>query len=298
MHGNAPDGPATKAFNTGGTDVTIPRRVRAFLSFFLDPFASAWQKRKLLRELSRREIHTTFNGSILGVGWLVLLPLLQLSVYATVFGGILGLRGNDNGNGMAFVSELFTGLIVFHAFSESVSRASRLVVSRPNYVTKVAFPLDLLPWPVVSLAAVHAAISTALLIVVHVLFVDVPAWTVVLVPLVLVPVLLLGLGVSWVLSSLGVYVRDVNDIVRVALQLLFFLSPIVWPLSRVEDPTARVLLQCNPLAIAMETCRALIAGTPGLPPIWFAGLVGVSLLTVAIGHAFFRRTKDGFADVL
>jgi len=278
------------------------RGLRTFLNYFLEPFTSAWRRRKLLRELSHREILATFNGSMLGKAWLVLQPLLTLAVYATVFGGLLNLRGGDGG--MTFVTSLFMGMIVYHAFTETVSRAPKLILSRPNYVTKVSFPLHLLPWPIVVLGAIHATISTLLLIVIHLIFVGTPAWTVVLLPAVIIPVLMLGLGVGWVLSSIGVYVRDTADITKVVLQLLFFLSPIVWSLQdiRHEDPEVRAtisqLILCNPLAVAMETCRALLNGTPGPGMGWIIALIAITVLATTGGYAFFRRTKDGFADVL
>lgn len=272
------------------------------MNFLLDPFTSAWRRRKLLAELSRREIHTTFHGSMLGKTWLVLQPLLTLAVYATVFGGLLKLRGGDSD--MAFVTSLFMGMIIYHAFTETVSRAPKLVLSRPSYVTKVSFPLHLLPWPIVALAAIHAAISTSLLVLIHLIFVGVPAWTIVLLPAIIAPVLLLGLGVGWVLSSIGVYVRDTADITKVLLQLLFFLSPIVWPISAIkhEDPEVRAtivqVVLLNPLAVAMETSRGLINGTPGPGAAWILALVLLALAATTCGYAFFRRTKDGFADVL
>ncbi len=270
--------------------------MRSLSAFLLEPFSSAWQRRGLLRELSRREIEATFTGSLLGAGWLVLQPLLSLTVYALVFGGILGLNGG--GGNAALVSRLFTGMIVYHAFAESTSRAARLVLSRPNFVTKVAFPLHLLPWPTVAQATLHAAVSTTLLVLLHLVCVGVPAWTAVLLPLALVPALLLGLGLSWVLASLGVYVRDTAEVARVGLQLLFFLSPVVWTLDLVHDATTRTLVMLNPLAVGMETCRALLAGTPGPGAAWVVGYVLIAWLAAAVGYAFFRRTQDGFADVL
>lgn len=264
------------------------------MAFLLAPFQSAWQHRKLLRELSNREISTSFKGSFLGFGWLVLQPLATLSVYALVFAGIF-----ETGDGMAFVSRLFMGMIVLQAFSEPVSRAARLVLSKPNYVTKVVFPLDVLPWPVLALATVHATTSTAMLLILHTVFVAVPDWTAIALPLVIAPVLLLGLSVSWVVSSIGVYVRDTHEVVRVALHLLFFLSPIVWELSRLKNEVAQQLVMLNPLAIAMEAGRALIDNSRQAPAIGsIIGLFIGSLTFAALGHAFFCRTKDGFADVL
>ncbi|MCA8964988.1 MAG: ABC transporter permease [Planctomycetes bacterium] len=265
----------------------------SLLAFLLAPFLSAWRRRAVLRELSVREIQGAFSGSMLGLGWIVLQPLASLAVFSLVFGVIF-----KQANGMEFVSNLFTGLIFFNAFSESVTRASRLVLSRPNYVTKVVFPLDLLPWPPVALAALHAAVSTVLLLVLHTVFVGVPTWSVLALPLVLALVLMLGLGVSFILASVGVYVRDTNEVVRVVVQLLFFLSPVVWTVDNVKGTAFHGVMSLNPLAIAINTARAMLSGEnwPSLVPL--VGLAVGALLLTAFGHAFFRRTKDGFADVL
>lgn len=266
------------------------------MAFLFAPLTSAFGQRQLLRELSRREVQATFQGSMLGAGWLVLQPLASLTVYALVFGGILNLHGA--GGGLAFVSQLFAGMIVYQAFAEFASEAPHLVRSRPNFVTKVAFPLHLLPWPTLTLAALHAGVSTVLLLGLHLCFVGPPAWTALLLPLAIAPVLLLGLGVSWVLSALAVYVPDTAEVARIALQMLFFLSPVVWSVADVPDETVRTIVLLNPLAIAMETFRSLLGGTGGPGVVWIAGFCMTSWLVAAGGHAFFSRVQDGFADVL
>ena len=270
--------------------------MRSLPAFLLEPFTSAWQRRGLVRELSRREIEVAFAGSVLGAGWLILQPLLSLAVYALVFGGILGLTGG--GGSAELVGRLFTGMIVYQAFAGPASQAAHLVLSRPNYVTKVVFPLHLLALPAVAQATLNVAVSTVLLVLLHLLFVGAPAWTVVLVPVAMGPALLLGLGASWVLASLGVYVRDTAEVVRVTLQLLFFLCPVIWTLRDVPNETVRTLVMLNPLAIGMETCRALLTGAqlPNTP--WVVGYVLSGWLAAVVGYTFFRRTQDGFADVL
>lgn len=269
--------------------------MRALSAFLIDPFRSAWQRRGLVRELSRREIEAAFAGSVLGAAWLFLQPLLSLAVYALVFGRGLGLAG---GGSAATVIRMFSGMIVYHAFAEPTSRAASLVLSRPSFVTKVVFPLHLLAWPTVVQATLNAAVSTALLMLMHLCTVGTPAWTALLVPLALVPALMLGLGASWLLSSLGVYVRDTAEIVRVGLQLLFFLCPVVWTLADFQNESLLPMVMWNPLAIGMETCRALLAGTGGPGAFAITAYVLVGWLAAAVGYTFFRRTQDGFADVL
>jgi lipopolysaccharide transport system permease protein len=267
------------------------------LGSLIAPYRSALRGRQVLRELVVREVQSTFHGSVLGTGWFVLQPLAMLVVYAAVFGGIL--RLGRPGGGMEFIVTLFSGMVVFGAFSEPVGRASRLVLARPNYVTKVVFPLDLLPWPVVATAALHGATSVVLLLLLQLVATHTLPWTAVLVPLLLVPVLAIGLGISWFLAALGVYVRDTNEVVRVVVQLAFFVCPVVWTAADVaHDSALHWLVVLNPLAVAMEAMRAALTGAawPSWPALF--GLGAAALLLPAVGHAFFRRTQDGFADVL
>jgi lipopolysaccharide transport system permease protein len=268
------------------------------IAFLTAPFRSALEHRQLLKALVVREVHTTYRSSLLGASWLVLQPLLSLAVYAAVFGGILG------SGSMEFVSDLFAGMIVYGAFAETTGRAAQLVLARPNYVTKVAFPLEVLPWPVAAQSALNALISTAILLLLHGVFVAVPSWTAVLLPLILVPPLLLGLAFGWALAAVGVYVRDTDQVVRVLLQLLFFLCPIVWSLEAIQNPTLQTIVACNPLAIMIEGMRSALSGTAAtLPAAWpaavpFALVVAFAVVAAAAAYGLFQRLRGGFADVL
>jgi len=265
------------------------------LAFLSAPFRSAFEHRQLLKALVIREVHTTYRSSLLGAAWLVLQPLLSLAVYAAVFG---------RDGSMQFVSDLFAGMIIYGAFAETTGRAAQLVLARPNYVTKVAFPLEVLPWPVAAQTALNALISTAILVLLYTTFVAAPAWTAILLPLVLVAPLLLGLAFGWALAAIGVYVRDTDQIVRVGLHLLFFLCPIVWTFDRINNPTMQTVLSCNPLAIMIEGMRSALSGTaPMLPASWpavlpFALVVAFAVLTSAVAYRLFQRLRGGFADVL
>ena len=266
------------------------------IGFVVAPFRSAWRHRQLVRALTGREVLASFHTSLLGGAWLVLQPLSTLLVYALVFGGLLGLGGHQGG--MAFVTSLFAGMIVYQAFAETAAKAPHLVVARPTFVTKVVFPLDVLPWPVAAQAALNALISTTMLVLLHWLLVEAPAWTAMLLPVVLLPSLVLGLGAGYFLAALGVYVRDTADVVRVVLHLLFFLCPIVWTLGDVRDPTLSSLVLWNPLAVVIEAMRAALRGGsgPGLVPL--AAVASFAVLFAAAGHRFFQRVRGGFADVL
>jgi lipopolysaccharide transport system permease protein len=264
-----------------------------FAATLTAPYRSAWRHRVVVRELSWREVQAAFRGSLLGSTWFVLQPLAMLAVYALVFGGIIGL-----GRDITFVVSLFTGMVVFQAFSDPVGRAPRLVVAQPNYVTKVVFPLDVLPWPLVALAAMHTLTSTVLLLALQAI-VATPTWTALLLPLLIVPVLAIGLGVSWLLAAIGVYVRDTHEVVRVVVQLLFFVSPIVWTSGMLPaDSWTSWLVVANPIAVAIEAARAALTGTAWPPAPAIVWLFVCAAILPPACHALFRRIQDGFADVL
>jgi lipopolysaccharide transport system permease protein len=163
----------------------------------------------LLRELVRRDVAGRYRGSSLGLLWSLLHPLAMLAAFTVVFGVFLRARWANTDNSLQFSVVLFGGLIVFSFFAECVNRAPGLVVMHPNFVKKVVFPLELFPWMVVSTAAFHAAVSVVVWCAFHAaVFGNIPV-SILYLPLVFLPLSLLALGASFVLSATGVYLRDI-----------------------------------------------------------------------------------------
>jgi lipopolysaccharide transport system permease protein len=172
-----------------------------------------------------------------------------------------------------------------------------LVLLNVNYVKKVVFPLEILPWVALGAALFHALISTAVWLLAYCLLYGVPHLTVLLLPLVILPLLLFIMGVSWALASLGVYLRDVAQFIGVLTTVLMFLSPIFYSGSTLPEEY-RVLLMFNPLTPAIEQARdVLFWGRVPDPAAWAAYLAG-SALVAWLGFAWFQKTRKGFADVL
>jgi lipopolysaccharide transport system permease protein len=198
---------------------------------------------------------------------------------------------------MEFALVLFAGLIVFNLFAECVSAAPNLVVSNTNYVKKVVFPLEILPWVTLGSALFHGGISL-LVLVAALLFAGMPltasAW---LTPLVVAPLLLLIIGLCWLLASIGVFVRDVSQMVGMVLTVLMFMSPIFYPVSALPEGV-RVWLFLNPLSFIIEQVREVLIW--GHAPDWAGlGLYALCALAVAwAGFVWFQKTRKGFADVL
>ena len=267
----------------------------------LNPIAltrNLWRQREITLQLSVREIAARYRGTYLGFLWSFLTPIFTLAVFTLVFGVIFSSRWGLEGEGrLDFALVLFSGLIIFNVLAECMTRAPLLILGQPQYVKKVRFPLEILPVTVLFSAVAHALVSSLILIVALWLTRGTFHWTVVLTPLVLVPLLLLCLGIGWFLSSVGVFFRDISHVIGIATMAVMFLSPIFYPLSMIPEWLQPFYL-LNPLTLIIENWRAIVIW--GNLPNWNDLLFGVATtsLTALLGYAWFQRTRGGFADVL
>jgi lipopolysaccharide transport system permease protein len=198
---------------------------------------------------------------------------------------------------MEFSLVLFSGLIIFNFFAECVSRAPTLIASQPNYVKKVLFPLEVFPWVTLGSALFHAGVSFAAWLAFYVALHGAPPATILFVPVVLLPLVPVVLGLGWLLGALGVYVRDIAQVVVIATQALLFLSPVFFSLDAVPENLRPVML-ATPLTFVIEQARRVMLD--GLVPD-FAGLAlygAVAAFACWLGFAVFQRLRSGFADVI
>lgn len=255
--------------------------------------------RHLLRQFARREVESRYRGSFLGVVWSLIVPLFMLTIYTFVFSVIFKARWHpqEQGSQFEYAVALFAGLIAFNVFAEMVNRSPGLVVSNPNYVKKVVFPLEILPVSVLVSALFHALIGVFALIVVKVVLMGNVSMTVILLPLAALPLVGLTLGVGWFLASLGVYVRDTPHAVGVATQILFFLTPIIYPIEAVPEGL-RPILRLNPLSEIVESFRCVLVWNQAPDwSVWLRVMIA-SAVVVLLGYTWFMKTKAGFADVI
>ena len=255
--------------------------------------------RYLLWQLVCRNVQVQYRGSLLGPIWSLLTPLLMLSVYTFVFSVVFRARwGGDESIGrLDFALNLFAGLTAFNLFAQSVLLAPGLIVSNPNYVKRVVFPLEVLPLARFLSNLVDAGIGFFVFLVATVIFHGGLPWTIVLLPVVLAPLALLGLGCAFFLAALGVFVRDMQNVINLAVTVLMFLSAVFFPVSSVP-PALQRLLCLNPLVAIIENVRRV--SLQGLLPQWnlwaLTTLAGV--VVVMAGLAWFTHLKSAFADVL
>lgn len=260
-------------------------------------FMSLWQNRALVKQMVKREVIGRYRGSFLGLLWSFVNPVLMLAVYTFVFSMVFQARwGSGSGDKFEFALVLFAGLIVYNLFSECLSRAPGLILANVNYVKKVIFPLEILPWVALGSALFHAAISLSVLVIFQLLVSSV-SWTILLLPLVILPLLLLIMGASWLLASIGVFIRDVGQFVGMLMTILMFMSPIFYPASALPE-SVRNWLVLNPLTFIIEQARDVVIW--GKLPDW-GGLALYTLFALMAAWAglfWFQKTRRGFADVL
>lgn len=263
----------------------------------------AWTNRSLIQTLTRREIEGRYKGSMFGTFWSFLSPILILSVFTFVFGSIFQAKWNTPGqisqstNHIDFATALFIGLLMYNLMAECVSQAPQLITSNPNYVKRIVFPLELLGIVKLLAAVFHFLIAMLVVLILISFSTWSLSWTAIFMPIVVMPFFLLILGLTWSLSALGVYLRDIGQIVTPILTATMFLSPLFYPLSSVS-PTFIGLYKLNPLTYVIEESRNILLYGK-LPSFTDWTLYSLIALTVSYGGLYiFQRTRHGFSDVL
>jgi len=262
-------------------------------------FHQCWLQRQLFLKLLRRDFAERYRGSYLGLLWSLLLPLLSLLVFTFFFGVIFQMRWAGRGDAslgdLALI--LFVGMALYNFLAECLSRAPGLILAHQNYVKNVVFPLEMLPAVMVASAVLTLAATLLVILLLQATLGSGLSWTALLLPVMILPLILFVLGLSGFLASLGVYIRDIQQLIIPLVQLMMFLSPIFYPVAALPE-AMRPWLQLNPLALAIEQTRGIILF--GQAPHWTPYLLSLVAggLIALMGVWWFARTRRGFADVL
>lgn len=259
---------------------------------------SLWRHRHLVASLAWREVLGRYRGSAGGLLWSLITPILMLSVYTAVFSGIFQARWSQEASTpVDYALQLFVGLIVHGMAAECLNRSPGLMLSNVSYVKRVVFPLETLPLVTLLSALFHSLISLVVLLVFFVAVhhtVPTQAWWL---PLVWLPYLLLLAGVSWFLAGLGVFLRDINQLMGLLTMVLMFLSPVFYPASALPAHLQGIF-QLNPLTIIIEQSRNVLLNNTA-PNLVALGLyLLVAVVVAVVGYRLFMVMKKGFADVL
>ena len=272
---------------------------RAQPTSLLALFRSLIKNRQLIFQMTKREVVGRYKGSVFGLTWSFLHPILMLAIYTFVFSVVFkarwGVSSTDSKTQFAIL--VFVGMIVQGLFGEVLNRAPSLILSNANYVKKVVFPLEILPVISMTAALFHAIISLLVLLVAFIFINGYLSWTVIFIPLILAPYVILVLGLAWALASLGVFMRDVGQTIGILTTVLMFMSPVFYPVSALP-PRLQSWILINPLTFIIEQIRSVLV--EGQLPDW-SGLGVYSLIALMImllGYTWFQRTRKGFADVI
>lgn len=263
-------------------------------------FAGFWRERRLIGQLIRREVLGRYRGSMMGVAWSFLYPILMLAVYTFVFSVVFeakwpGMMEGQNKSRFALL--LFIGVIAHGLLAEAITKAPGLVVGNTNYVKKVVFPLETLGWSLVGSAAFHALVSILILLGAQWLidgWVPLTAWWL---PVILLPLGFFALGATWLLAALGVFIRDIAQLSGVFATVLMFLAPVFYPIAALPEDY-RVWVYANPLTVAIEQSRAALFASTAPDATILLRYYAIALVFMVFGYWWFQKSRRGFADVL
>lgn len=256
------------------------------------------QHLNLFWQLTKREVIGRYKGSYLGIFWSLLTPLIMLAIYGFVFSIVFQAKwGAEIDAKGEFAVIIFSGLIIHNIFSECLNKAPILVTGNPNFVTKILFPIEIFVPVTIASSLFHFMVSFLVLLLGKMLIFGTISLHALLFPLVIIPYIAIIAGISWFIASLGVFFRDISQIMNIATAMLLFLSPVFYPIDAVSEKL-RFLLYLNPLTFIIEQFRLLViwGKMPDFMGLGIYMLVGIILSY--LGFYFFKKTKKAFADIL
>lgn len=256
---------------------------------------------ELLHALVVRDLESRYKGSLLGNLWPIVHQIAQLLIYTYVFSVVLKVKLNLDGvpsGNLTYGLWLFAGLLPWTVFVNGIVQSASAVVSQPNLVQKVVFPLGLLPLVPILTAFVESSFGLVALVILVALSTHMLPWTLILLPFVWISQFLLIAGLGYLLSSMTVFLRDIPQSLIVIINLLFYATPIVYPVSVLPEAVRGWIFWVNPIAAVVEVHRDLIIVGSVQHGLEWVVTTGISACIFVLGIWFYRRLRPGFADVI
>ena len=268
------------------------------MNILLEPLESLWRNRQLFRRVLNRDILSMARGSVLGLAWIVVIPLVLVAIYTFVFGVILPSTWSAETHSPLEVPLIFfTGLTVFGFFMEVFTRAPNVIRDNRVDVKKIVFPLSILAWMLAGTAMFKLLINFALLLVFLVLLTGGLPAKVLLVPVLLTPFVVMTVGLAWIVAAIGTYIRDLPHAIQALTPIVMFVSPIFYAIQQVPE-SVRGIYMLNPLTFVLEGVRSLLFFGAIFPLRGLALYSFAALLVYAAGYVVFQRLRPGFSDVV
>ena len=290
--------------SAGEVPNSVASSVSTSLLSLLNPWyilRSCWRHRELAWQFAVREIELRHRGSRLGAIWALVNPLSMLLLYWFIFGLIFKSHfgGLPNETEYDYVLATFFGLAMFQVFAETLGWGPLVIATNPNFVKKVVFPLEVLPLAKVGDAAYHLGVSLGLVIVGSLFGTVGLSWSVLWLPVLVLPLLLLALGIGWAMSAIGVFVRDITQLTPFIATALQFGSAVMFAPSKMKDvPYAWEILRFNPLLQILDLGRTVVLWHQPMDWPRLGYVYGFAIVTVALGHACFMLLRRSFAEVI
>ena len=278
-----------------------PRRtvqlLKAIMGAVSAPLQTVTRHRSLIRSMVRRDIVGRYRGSFGGLFWTVIHPLLLMLTYTFVFGIVLQTRFSPGAPPSDFVLYLLAGMLPWLALSEALGRAPGVVLEHSNFVKKLLFPVEILPVNLTIAGLFSQAFGVAIFLVGMVVTGRDLSVTALYIPVLLIPQFLLTLGLAWFLAALGVFFRDLSQLIGFLLTVWFFMTPICYPEASLPQ-NYLWLFEKNPMFALVRAYRAVLL--EGVPPAWepLAIWTGIAAMFLILAHAWFYKLKKSFADLV
>ena len=258
-----------------------------------------WKDKEVATQVTKRDISIKYKGSQLGAIWAIVNPLIMLTVYTIVFSKIFqakwGGGGSESTDTVLYALNLFAGLIVFNIFGETLNRSPGIITSNPNFVKKIRFPLHSLGEMIVYSATYQAVLSLFILLTAKTMYNGLPSWNLILLPIIWTILGLKCLGLSWIMATIGVFIRDIAQVTNVGTSMLMFLSPIFYPLTALPE-NVQWIAALNPIAVSIIQTRIVVLQN-GMPSMLSMVVDGaVSLLWCEIAFRVLTRCQKTFGD--
>lgn len=259
---------------------------------------SVFRNRGLLWGLVKRDFIGRYKGSMLGIVWSLFNPLLMLAIYTVVFSVAFKAKwGGGDESKITFAIVLFSGMIVHSFFAECLNRAPSLITSHINFVKKVVFPLEILPWVTLISALLHFLVSFGVLVIFCMAAGVTIQSSTIIIPIILIPLVFMILGISWIFASLGVYLRDLSQIIGMVTTVALFMAPIFYPIESLPDAFGKLLVW-NPITLPVIQLRNLMLWDKPLQWSEWGISMAIGLVVCQMGYWWFQKSRHGFADVL
>lgn len=262
-------------------------------------FRNLLKFQNLLKQFTSRDVTSRYKGSYLGLVWTLIQPLVMLTIYTFVFSVVFKARWGqgESVSKVDFAMTIYAGMIIFQIFSEPLYRSSTIFIANSNFVKRVVFPLEILPTSSVLSSVIMNLFSFVIYIGALLWFQYPVGWNILLFPLIWIPLIILSAGLSYVFATLGVFFRDIGQIISILMNMLFYISPVFYPVTALPESFQKYML-FNPLTIIIENFRAITIYNS--PPDWaqLGTIYIISIVIFLIGSAIFTYSKETFSDVI